>query len=259
MMPKIALQTFTIRHHIQKEADIDTTFKKLSEAGIKYLELARVDFNLNAIHLIKKYLEKYQLTVISTQIKLSTILKHYDEIVEIHHLLNTSIMAISVIPFRSLYLGRKRLVKFVHVLNQLGQKLKDDHINLLFHHHNYEFIKYNKKLALDIIIKYMNPKFVNLLTDTYWINKGGFKVIEFLEKYQKVIKGIHLRGQKNKRDINLLESDFDFIEIIQFMIQNEIIYGAIEQNTIHPFIEINKSINHIKSLGFTNLLGGTHV
>ncbi len=248
-MTKIGLQTFTIRRYIQKEKDIDKSFKLLSDKGIKYLELAYVDFNLNNVQLIKKYLDKYQLQVISTQIKYPIILKHYDEIVQILKLLNASYLAISVIPFRSLYLGKKRLIKYVNCMNKLGQCLKNDGLKLLFHHHNYEFIKYHHELAIDIIINHMNPNYVNLLTDTYWISKGGFNVLEFLKNHCQVIKGIHLRGIKNNRDTNLLDSEFDFKPIIDFMIKNQIPYGAIEQNTKEPFTEIEKSIKQIQSLG----------
>lgn len=257
-MTKISLQTFTIRKHIQEEKDIDCTFKKLKDIGINYLELSYVDFTLDNIKIIKKYLDKYNIKVLSTQIKLNKIIKNYSEIVKIHKLLNAKYIAISVIPFHSLLLREFGLKKLSTKINNLGKKLKEDGLELLFHHHNFEFIKFNNKMALDILVENFNPDYVNILSDTFWIKKGNFDVISFLKKYQCKIKGIHLRGHKyiSSRgvDSNLVDSAIDFKEVINYSMSEDIPYLAIEQNTSTPLEDIEKSVNHIKGLGFEGLV-----
>ncbi|MBT9150133.1 MAG: Inosose dehydratase [candidate division WS2 bacterium] len=262
-MTKISLQTFTIRKHIQKEKDIDYTFKKLKDIGINYFELAYVDFTLDNIKIIKKYLNKYNIKVLSTQIKLKTIIKNYDEMVRIHKLLNAKYIAISVIPFHSLLLREFGLKKLSTKINNLGKRLKEDGLELLFHHHNFEFIKFNNRMALDILVENFNFNYVNILSDTYWIKKGNFDVISFLKKYQGKIKGIHLRGHKyissKGMDSNLVDSTIDFKEVINYSMSENIPYLAIEQNTNTPLKDIEKSVNYIKGLGLTKQLGGNDV
>jgi len=247
---KIGLQTFTIRSFMQHEEDVEQTCKKLQEMGIKYLELAYVPFTLEYAKILQKYLLKYDLKVISSQLKLSVIQSKYSEIIAIHKLLNIHYMAISVIPFRYLLSGPLGLKRLGKIVNKLGQTLQDEGIQLLFHHHNYEFVHFGKKTAFDYIIEYFDPDVVQILSDTYWIQKGGYDVVSFLTQYSSHIKALHLRGFIDNHDSNLEENSMEFKEVMEYAITHNFYYGVIEQNTKQPFEEINKSIRVIVQNGY---------
>ena len=258
-MTKIALQTFTIRNLIQTEEGLDITLKKLSDLGIKNLELAYIPWTESYIEILSKCLDKYDMNAISSQIKLDIIEANYEFLVKVHNQLDIKYMAISVIPFKNLLFGKKGIKKLAKRVNELGCKLKKDEIHLMFHHHNYEFIRFGRKTQFDYICEFFDPTFVTILSDTYWIRKGKYDVIEFLKKYKNNIKAVHLRGHLNGKDSNLLDTDNDFSEIISYIKEQGFYYGAIEQNTNDEFNEIKKSINYIKDKGFGSLLGGKDV
>jgi sugar phosphate isomerase/epimerase len=209
--------------------------------------------------MLAKYLRKYNMEVISSQIKYSVITKNLEKIVSIHKKLGIEYMAISVIPFRHLLTGRLGLQKLSKKLNVLGKVLNQENIQLMFHHHNYEFIKLGKKMAFDYLIEYFDPLYVQILSDTYWIRRGAFDVIEFLDKYKSHIKAVHLRGCNKKTDTNLLNGDTNFCEVLKYITSNDFYYGVIEQNTEDELNEIDKSLKIIKECNYSTNLGGKNV
>ncbi len=250
----IGLQTFTIRRIFQSENDIEKTLKNLKTMGINYLELAYFPFKMEKIKILKKYLEIYQIKVISSQIKYQTIINNFSEIMEIHQELNIRYIAISVIPFRRLFLGKYGLKKLANELNTLGERIEAYNIELLFHHHNYEFIKFNNKMAFDLLLKHLDPKKVKILSDTYWVKKGGFEVLAFLDKYKEYVKALHLRGYHNDSDSNFFDSDISLAQVIEYGKNNDFYYAVIEQNTKDELNEISKSVGYIKEAGYLDLL-----
>ena len=248
----IGVQTYSIRKIFQTEEDIDFTLGKLHDLGIRNLELAYYPFTLESITLLKKYLDKYSMAIISCQIKYKVILKHFDGIINILKMLDCKYLAISVIPFRRLLMGTKGLHRLAREFNALGEKTKNHGVQLLFHHHNYEFIKFRKKLAFDILTEKIDSDLVKILSDTYWIKKGGFSCIEFFDNYNENIKALHLRGYIHTADSNLAENEIDFKEVIEYAIDNNFYYAVIEQNTNNPLEELEKSINYVKDAGYGN-------
>ncbi len=245
-MTKLGLQTFTVRRLMQNENDLDQTLQRLSDMGIKNLELAYIPWSELYIDTLREYLKKYDMKAISSQIKLSVIEKNLDFLIQVHKSLGMKYMAVSVIPFRHLLSGPWGLKRLAWKLNSLGKTLHDEGIQLMFHHHNYEFIKFGSKMAFDILVEHFNPNYVQILSDTYWIRRGKFNVIDFLRKYKSHIKAVHLRGCINKNDTNLYDGDVDFCKVLDYIKKNKFYYGVIEQNTSNEFEEIEKSIEVIK-------------
>ena len=253
-MTKIALQTFTVRRLIQNENDLDRTLKQLSEMGIKHLELAYIPWTERFVDTLSRYLKKYNMNAISSQIKLSVIEKNLNMLIKVHKRLGIKYMAVSVIPFRNLLTGKLGIKRLSKRLNKLGEVLKENDIQLMFHHHNYEFIRFGKRTQFDYICEYFNPKYVQILSDTYWIRKGGYNIIEFFERYESHIKACHLRGFDGKGDSNIVETDSNFADIINYIKKNNFYYGAIEQNTDKELEEIQKSLLLIQE-NFSDMLG----
>jgi sugar phosphate isomerase/epimerase len=251
---KIGLQTFTIRKLIQDEEHIDQTFKIIHEMGIKYLELSYIKFDKQNIDLIEMYMHKYHLKAISSQIPFKDIVKRSMELIRIHKQLDMKYIAVSVIPFRYLCFGPLGMKRLAYQLNKLGQLYKKHGIRLLFHHHNYEFFKYKKKMALDYLVENLDKNNCGLLTDTYWMRVGGFEIISFLEKYADYIDAVHLRGYIDQKNTNLLESDRDFKDVLAYMKTHDIAYGVIEQDTQNEIEEIKKSIKMINASTYKKYL-----
>ncbi len=253
---RIGLQTFTVRQTFQTKNDREDTLKRLKAMGILDLELAYIPWNEETIASLEESLPRHGMRAFSSQIKWSVINKRFEEIMDYHRRLNIQYMAVAVIPFRRLLFGNYGLKKFAEELNTLGKATKKHGVRLLFHHHNYEFFRFPKGMALDLLIKHIDPEYVGILCDTYWVHRGGFGWHEFFTTYENHIEALHLRGYHKKSDDNLLDTPMEVGQIIEYALNHTFGYIVIEQDTKQPFSDIKKSVTRIKNEGYVSQLGG---
>lgn len=260
-MAQFSVQTFTIREYLKNEKRMAFAIRELSAIGIRSLEAARLNFNLSTAHVFKRLCDAHDVKIGSSQIKFDKIQDHFDEIVKIHKLWGCRNTAVSVLPLKYLMKKEEGLKAFAVLLNQLGERLRAHQINLLFHHHHFEFLKFNGRTGLELLLEHTKPENVGLVLDTYWIQRSGKTPQDLIEKYAGRVKVIHLRDYKLKfSKLDLLPTDceigngnLDFKKIIQTAISSGVEYMAIEQNAKDPFNSLKTSIENIKGLGFENL------
>lgn len=81
-------------------------------------------------------------------------------------------------------------------LNVVGEALKNEGINLLYHNHNCELQYVNKdKRSYDILIEETNPNFVNFEFDSYWFTEGGANTLAYMEKLGNRLKMWHINDR----------------------------------------------------------------
>ncbi len=79
------------------------------------------------------------------------------------------------------------------ILNELGQKAKNNGLQLLWHNHDKEFHAMESGLPFDYLMKNTDPKLVQLELDIYWVKKGGGDPLEALKKYPGRTKILHVK------------------------------------------------------------------
>ena len=93
-----------------------------------------------------------------------------------------------------------------------------------------------------------------------WIQatKAGINVERLLERLTGRVRGVHLRDYalyrkfvgRNPANYALGDGVLDFNRIIDAAKACGVDYGAIEQNTKHPYSEIAKSVAHVQAIGY---------
>ena len=151
-MSQLSVQLFTVRKHMKTPEQIRKTFLQLCRLGIKHIEVARVKFTRDQAKVIQEVCTDLGMTVGSTQIKYETILKDYETLVELHHMWGCHWIAVSVLPTKYILQGEAGIRKFAVLLNDLGERLSQEGLKLLYHHHHMEFARYGEKTGLDIIM-----------------------------------------------------------------------------------------------------------
>ena len=66
-------------------------------------------------------------------------------------------------------------------------------IQLLYHNHDFEFIKIDGKYALDILYDTIPADLLKTEIDTCWVNVGGENPAEYIEKYSGRAPVVHLK------------------------------------------------------------------
>jgi sugar phosphate isomerase/epimerase len=264
MATQISLQTFTVRKYMNNDKQIEQTFRKLHNIGIRNLELAYIKWSHKEIKLIKSLCEDLDMGISSSQITYKRIIHEYEDIVAYHQLLECQYIAVSVLPNQYILRGEEGIRQFAGLLNQLGEKLLSKGLYLLYHHHHMEFARYGKRTGLEIMMEATNPRYVNLMMDTYWTQKGGKNPLSFIHQFQHRIKVIHIRDYKVELSLfkaNYVESDcalgegnLDIVGIMKTAIDYKVPYLSIEQDTSQPFEEILCSVNYVKNNGFSDCM-----
>lgn len=84
-------------------------------------------------------------------------------------------------------------------LNEVGRKLKEEGITLLYHNHNYEFQKVDgKQTAYDYIIENTDPEYVSFELDSYWPTEAGVCALELMKKLDSRMKLYHINDRGTK-------------------------------------------------------------
>lgn len=256
MISKVGIQTFTIRKQIKTLEGLESTLKFYSEQGIKNYELSRLNFSMEEMHVLKKLKFELGLTYTASQITLNKIIKDFDFLMDFSNALSIKYIEVSVIPLMSFIKKKKGIIKLSETLNKLGTRTKEHGVKLLFHHHNFELIKYDGELSFDILMDNTNKELVNFVCDSYWLARSGYNPAGFISERRDRVKGVHLRdnqffcqlGKFKSSDTVIGEGTIDFKSIIEADRENKIDFYSIEQDTAIPQNDIIKSYNYLKNL-----------
>lgn len=254
--PQISLQTFTIRKTLKDKKGLTVTMKKVKALGIHSLELARVPFTDSYIDQVVAACKDAGISVGSTQMKLKEIEKDKAWTAKMHKKLDCPYCVVSVVSFSHLKKGEPGIKAYADRLNKLGAYLKKKDVNLLFHHHNFEFVPMGDSDGFTLLKKYLDPQSVGLVFDTYWLQRSGHDPAEFIRRHKGFVKGVHLRDfsltgpiwNPGIRDAELGKGNLNFEKILEACRDAGVSYGAIEQNSADPWESLKISMDYLKSI-----------
>lgn len=257
----ISVQLFTVRKYMKTPQQIKKTLKRLGGLGYNYIEVARIKFNEEEGQAIKEACDEYGIRVGSTQIKYKEIIKNFDLLVKLHKMWNCQYIAVSVLPTKHILQGEAGIRNFAPKLNELGKRLAGHGLNLLYHHHDMEFVRYDGKTGLEILMEETDPDYVNLMMDTYWTQKGGRNPVAQIRQFAERIKVIHLRDYRTNfayrkggfyvEDCPLFEGNLDMKAIVETAREVGVPYLPVEQATDHPFEDLKISMTNLRHAGLT--------
>ena len=99
------------------------------------------------------------------------------------------------------------VVKNVAMLGAVAKKLG---LQLLYHNHDFEFLKLDGKYALEVLYDTVSADLLQTELDTCWVNVGGENPAEYLLKYQDRAPIVHLKdfvGEKSEDMYELIGID----------------------------------------------------
>ncbi len=87
----------------------------------------------------------------------------------------------------------------------LGKVAKDMGIQLLYHNHDFEFMKIDGKYALDILYDEVPAEYLQTELDTCWVNVGGEVPADYIGKYSGRAPVVHLKDFYGEKSENMYE------------------------------------------------------
>lgn len=245
----IGIQMSTIKKKIG-ELGAYETLKACAALGYHCVEVSQIPMTPENVEGMKKASEEFgvKIAACTTGVEpmvpgmpgefLST---DFDKIVADCKALNCDMLRIGMLPMTCMG-SREKAVEFVKRADEMAGKLKEHGIDLYYHNHHVEFVKYDGEYLLDIIKNH--TKHMGFELDIHWIQRGGENPVEFIKKYNGRIRLLHLKDYRIGT-VKMPEGAFDFEKFFQAF------------NNVVEFAEVGEGNLPIKECIEAGLAGGS--
>ncbi len=266
----VAVQVYSVRD--DAKADLRATLEKIKKIGYDGVEFAGL--YQNSPEDIKKMCEEIGLVPVSAHVPYLDMVANPD-ILKDYATIGCKYVAVPYLVAEN----RPGTPDFPNVINnvrKLGEKARELGITLLYHNHDFEFIKLDGKYALDILYEEVSADLLQTELDVCWVNVGGENPADYIRKYANRCPVVHLKdfvGTKSESMYELIgieskapsrPSDFefrpvglgvqDFPAILKAAEESGAEWVVVEQDKatmgLTPMESITKSKEYLNTLGY---------
>ena len=231
--PIIAAQLFTLRDLLKdkNESEIRDVLRQVKNIGYTAIQISGVgEATKELVDIYSKIADELQLDICATHFNLDYMEENTQWIIDLHKKWHCGYAGIGSMPKESR--NADGIAEFIKRCNKLGQALKKEGIQLIYHNHNFEFEKIDNKTWLQMLLDGFNPLFVQLEIDVYWVQAGGENPVSWISKVKD-----HM-GVMHYKDMRIIDGEQQFAEIGEGNLQwKEIIQAAREANVKYAAVE----------------------
>ncbi len=235
--------------------------KKLKEMGIKYIEGAGSRTMPKAEY--KKLLDKYGFDVIANGVAFEK-LENQDSIktvIENMKFFDVEYAVCYWIPHKGDDFTFADLEKGIAVFNKAGKQFSEAGISLLYHAHGYEFRPYaGPGTMYDYLMEKLDPKYVNIEMDVFWMRNPGQNPAALLRKYAGRYPITHLKDrmlgsidnlngrQDKERNVVLGQGDVNIAEVMKAAKETGVKYHMIEDESSRAALQLPMHLQYLSAL-----------
>ena len=267
----VAVQVYSVRD--DAKADLRGTLEKIKEIGYDGVEFAGLDHQDPED--IKKMCEEIGLVPLSAHVPYVDMVANPD-ILKDYATIGCKFVAVPYLMPEHRPENEAFFTEVVPNIKMLGAKAKEYGITLLYHNHDFEFIKVDGKYALDILYEEVSADLLQTELDTCWVNVGGEVPADYIRKYAGRCPVVHLKdfyGEKSDDMYELIGIDKkapkrpgnfefrpvgsgvqNFPEILKAAEESGASWVVVEQDNatmgLTPMESITKSREYLRTLGY---------
>lgn len=254
----VGLQIYSVRDCAAK--DLEGTLRAVKEIGYDYVEPEGM-YGRSA--------EEYKAILDRCGLTAACIHAAYSEMIANPYKVISDCKVFGVRHVAIPYLGEddraggKNFETVLRELGRIGKLFSENGITLLYHNHDFEFIKMpDGSYGFDYMYENVASDCLQSEMDTCWVNVGGVDPVEYLKKYACRCPVVHLKdfsGVKRAGAGNTFEfrpvgyGKQDIPSILTAAIENGAEYLVVEQDDwgeLTSLEAVAMSRKYLKSLGF---------
>ncbi len=249
----IGIQMSTIKKKVD-ELGAYETLAACAELGYHCVEVSQIPMTPENVSGMRKACDEYGIKVSAITASLEPMLPgmpgenltdNFDKIVDDCQALNTNMVRIGMLPITCMG-SKEKAIDFVKRADEMAERLGEHGIDLYYHNHHVEFVKYDGQYLLDIIKE--NTKKMGFELDIHWIHRGGENPVEFIKQYAGRIRLLHLKDYR----IGKMSIPDEVTDMQAFMAE----FGAQFSNIVQ-FAEVGEGSLPIKECIEAGLAGGS--
>lgn len=187
MLP-IALQFYSVRDEAEK--DFFGTLKKVKDMGYAGVEFAGL-FGHSPDE-VKNMCEELALIPVSAHVPLDEMIADPEGVVKAYKTIGCRYIAV---PYATEERrpGAEKFDETIEAIKTIGKVCRDNDMTLLYHNHDFEFVKLDGEYGLDILYQSVPADLLQTELDTCWVNVGGENPAEYILKYAGRAPVVHLK------------------------------------------------------------------
>lgn len=196
----VALQLYSVRDDFQN--DMLGTLRAVKEMGYQGVEFAGL-FGHSAAE-IRAMLDEVGLVAVSAHVPYAEMLADPDKTFAAYKEIGCEYVAIP-------YLGEEdrplspTFGDTLKNIEKLGVIAASHGLTLLYHNHDFEFVRVDGKYGLDIMYDSIPAAALQTELDVCWVNVGGEDPSEYVRKYTGRAPVVHLKDFSGKKNENMYE------------------------------------------------------
>lgn len=251
--PVIAAQLFTLRDFIKTPEDMDKSMKKLKKIGYNAVQVSGAGPMEH--QRIKDIIESNDLTICATHIGFDKMKEDLDDVIYQHKLWDCKYVGVGSMPdeYRK---SKEGYIAFAKEASVIGRRLADQGLQFIYHNHDFEFMKFDGVLGMDILFNESDPEVFGFEIDTFWIQAGGANPVEWIEKVDGRMQVVHFKdmaiGAEGKPIMaEVGEGNLSWPAIIEACKKTNVEWAPVEQDICQrdPFDSLEISLGNLKNLG----------
>ncbi len=188
MKISVGIQLYTLRDALA--ADFEGTLAKVAEMGYEGVEFAGL-YGKSAQE-IKALCAKYNLVPVSAHVPLAEMRKDMDASMKTYSEIGLKYVAIPYLPEEDRPENRD-VEDILKEFTALCEKAKEYGMTMLYHNHDFEFIKIDGEYFLDLLYRRIPSDLLLPEIDTCWVNVAGEDPSDYLKKYAGKTPVVHLK------------------------------------------------------------------
>lgn len=187
MLP-IAVQFYSVRENSEK--DFYGTLKKIKEMGYEGVEFAGLYGH--SPEEVRDMCKEIGIIPVSAHVSIDEIAENIPQVVKDYKTIGCEYIAIPYLV-EDKRPGGENFDKTVETIKEIGKECNKNGITLLYHNHDFEFIKIDGEYGLDLLYKKVSADLLQTELDTCWVNVGGENPSEYVLKYTGRAPVVHLK------------------------------------------------------------------
>ena len=192
----VAVQLFSVRD--DAKADMRDTLVKVKALGYDGVEFAGL--HGNAPEQIKAMCEEIGLVPLSAHVPYVNLVEDAEGVLSQYATIGCQFV---VVPYltEEYRPGTDKFPEVIENIKMIGKVAKELGMQLLYHNHDFEFMKLDGKYALDILYDEVPAEYLQTELDTCWVNVGGENPPAYIKKYSGRAPVVHLKdfvGEKSE-------------------------------------------------------------
>lgn len=191
----VAVQLYSVRDEMEK--DFYGTIKLMKEIGYDGVEFAGL-FEQNPEE-IKAFCDEIGIVPISAHVPYYDMLENPEAVLADYAKIGCKYVAVPYLT-EECRPGTDGFAATVEGIRKIAEAAKALGIQLLYHNHDFEFVKIGDDYALDVLYSTIPEDLLKTEIDTCWVNVAGVNPAEYIEKYSGRAPVVHLKDFKKSGD-----------------------------------------------------------